>query len=102
MPNKEAQQKGSPHEDFFACKFTIMDAYGLHARPAANLVKAAQGFKSEITLRSGSRSANAKSILDILSLAANRNAELTLECRGEDAPQAGEALLKLLQTKQVR
>ena len=83
----------------FSAVVTIMDDYGLHARPAANLARTAQSFKSEIRLISGEQVADAKSILDILSLAANRNTELTLECLGEDAPAAGETLLKLFQAK---
>ncbi|MDR2891751.1 MAG: HPr family phosphocarrier protein [Deltaproteobacteria bacterium] len=83
----------------FSATVTIMDNYGLHARPAANLARTAQAFKSEIRLISGDQTADAKSILDLLSLAAGRNTELTLECNGEDAPEAGETLLKLFQDK---
>lgn len=85
--------------DTFTATVTILDDYGLHARPAANLAKTAQNFNSEIRLISGEHSADAKSILDILALAAGRDTELVLECCGEDAAQAGEALLRLFQAK---
>ena len=70
----------------------IRDELGLHARPAARLAQAAQGFQSRITLEYGSITADAKSILDILSLAAGRGASLTLRCDGEDARQAADHL----------
>lgn len=101
MNENSAQHHQGPEsgQSFFRASITIMDDYGLHARPAANLAKTAQEFNSEIRLRTAAQSADAKSILDILSLAAGRNAELTLECRGDDAAQAGHALLRLFQDR---
>ena len=60
----------------------------LHARPAANFVRAAMGFSAEITVRSNGREANAKSLLAILALGAKRGTELRLHAAGEDAPAA--------------
>lgn len=85
--------------EMFTAAVTVLDDYGLHARPAANLAKAAQEFKADIRLISGSSSADVKSILDVLSLAAGKNEQLTLECRGEDASEAGAALTRLFQSK---
>ena len=73
----------------------VLDDWGLHARPAASLARVAQGFAAEVRLNTGRRSANAKSILDILSLAADSQAELLLTCRGADACEAGEAMSRL-------
>jgi phosphotransferase system HPr (HPr) family protein len=84
----------NPH-GIFTAKVVVLDDYGLHARPAAILSRTAQMFRAETRLICGENSADAKSILDILALAASRNSELVLECRGEDAPSAGAALLKL-------
>ena len=83
----------------FAATVTVQDEFGLHARPAANLAKTAQSFQSEISLRAGEQTVDAKSILDILSLAASRDTELKLTCKGIDARGAGEALVKLFEAR---
>ena len=70
----------------------IRNELGLHARPAARLAQAAQRFHSRITLESEDLVADAKSILDILSLAAGRGSSLVLRCCGEDQEQAAEHL----------
>ena len=70
----------------------VQGELGLHARPAAKLAQTAQQFHSRITLEYDDMVADAKSILDILSLAAGRGASLTLRCTGEDAVQAAESL----------
>lgn len=70
----------------------VQGELGLHARPAARLAQTALQFQSRITLEYDDVVADAKSILDILSLAAGRGASLTLRCTGEDAPQAAESL----------
>ena len=68
----------------------VHNELGLHARPAAKLAQAAQQYQSRITLEYDDMVADAKSILDILSLAAGRGASLTLRCSGEDAGKAAE------------
>ena len=70
----------------------VHDELGLHARPAAKLAQAAQQYQSRITLEYDDMVVDAKSILDILSLAAGRGASLTLRCSGEDARKAAEKL----------
>ena len=70
----------------------IRDKLGLHARPAARLAQTAQQFQSDITLANGDRIVNAKSILDVLSLAAGQGTPLVLCCTGEDARFAAERL----------
>jgi phosphocarrier protein len=70
----------------------VRDKLGLHARPAARLAQTAQQFLSEITLASDDRIVSAKSILDILSLAAGHGTPLVLRCTGEDARFAAEKL----------
>ena len=80
----------------------IHDELGLHARPAARLAQAAQTFVSEIRLRGEQGEADAKSILDILSLAAGYGTRLTLTCSGEDAEHAVQALRTLLESPLAR
>lgn len=83
----------------FAATVTVLDDFGLHARPAANLARMAQNFEAEISLCAGEQTADAKSILDILSLAASRDTELSITCRGKDAQGAGEALVRLFESR---
>lgn len=75
---------------------TITDEVGLHARPAARLVKLANSFQAEITVARDDRSANAKSLVEILQLEAGQGAAVTIEATGEDAEDALRALEQLL------
>ena len=74
----------------------IINKLGLHARAASKFVKTASGFASEITLRKGNRSANGKSIMAVMMLAASRGSVLELTATGEDEEQAMAALEKLI------
>ena len=73
----------------------VHDDLGLHARPAARVTQAAQQFECEVTLIFGPMRVDAKSILDVLSLAAPRGANLTVLCDGPDAEEAARALSDL-------
>lgn len=86
--------KALPDEDALGVSKTVFvhNELGLHARPAAKLAQAAQQYESRITLEYDDTVADAKSILDILSLAAGRGASLTLRCSGEDARKAADTL----------
>ena len=67
---------------------SIRNKYGLHARPAAVLAKTAQSYECSITLRSAQRSADAKSILDILSLCLGPSVQVDIAAAGDDADKA--------------
>ena len=64
----------------------------LHARPAADFVRTAVGFRSDIAIAVNGRQANAKSLLDVLALGARGGTELRLTASGDDAPLALDAL----------
>jgi phosphocarrier protein HPr len=64
----------------------------LHARPAAEFVRTAMGFSSKLTVASGEREADAKSLLAILALGAKRGTTLRLTADGDDAGAALDAL----------
>jgi phosphotransferase system HPr (HPr) family protein len=64
----------------------------LHARPAADFVRTAMGFSSTLTVGSGDREADAKSLLAILALGAKRGTTLRLTADGDDADVALDAL----------
>ncbi len=65
---------------------------GLHARPAALFVQTAARFKCSIKVTVGERTANAKSILSVLTLGAGQGTVLAIHAEGEDADQALAAL----------
>lgn len=69
---------------------------GLHARPASLLVQTAAKFKSSITLEKDGRSVNAKSIMGVLSLGADKGSKIKISVEGEDAEEALKALLDLV------
>ena len=69
----------------------IANRAGIHARPAAMIVKVANKFKSNILL--------AKSIMGIITLAATYQTVLTLKADGEDEAEAVEAISKIFENK---
>lgn len=69
---------------------------GLHARPAAQFVKAARGYSSDIKVVKGDTEANAKSSLNLMTLGATQGDRLTIRAEGEDEEAAAEALAELL------
>ncbi len=69
-------------------KVTLKNETGLHARPASELVKLSNKFKSNIELEVGEKKASAKSILGIMSLGIKVNTEIEIICDGEDEQTA--------------
>ncbi|GAB4344675.1 MAG: HPr family phosphocarrier protein [Gammaproteobacteria bacterium] len=76
-------------------ELTIINKLGLHARAAAKLVTVASGFESDIQLVRDSRRANAKSIMGVMMLAANKGTRLKLLVSGKDAEKAAQAITEL-------
>jgi phosphotransferase system HPr (HPr) family protein len=64
----------------------------LHARPAADFVRAAMGFGASVQVAAGQREVDAKSLLSVLALGAKGGTDLRLTASGEDAAAALEAL----------
>jgi phosphocarrier protein HPr len=77
---------------------TVQHKVGLHARPAALFVQTAKKFTSDILVTKDEREANAKSILSILTLGANKGAVITVRATGEDEAMAVEALQALVES----
>jgi phosphocarrier protein len=77
----------------------ILNYYGLHLRPAEKMVRLAVTFTSEIIVRHAGRDFDGKSILDLMSLAAEQGTRLDLEARGPDAEQAVAALAELVDSR---
>ncbi|MFP2900580.1 HPr family phosphocarrier protein [Corallococcus sp. CA054B] len=79
--------------------FEIINALGLHARAAAQMVKVANRFKSEVFIKASGQRANAKSIMGVLMLAAAQGTKVTLTCKGEDAEACLSELKKLIEDR---
>ncbi|HEX5178466.1 MAG TPA: HPr family phosphocarrier protein [Gemmatimonadaceae bacterium] len=77
----------------------IVNKNGLHARPAAELVKTASKFQSEITMVRDDLEVNGKSIMGVMMLAAECGAELVVRADGPDAEQAVQAIADLVARK---
>jgi phosphocarrier protein HPr len=75
----------------------IRSSNGLHARPAALFVKAAEKFNCEVTVSAGKLQVNGKSIVGLMTLGVARGGTLTIAADGDDAGQAVEALETVLQ-----
>lgn len=76
-----------------------MNELGLHARPAAEFVKVASRFQAEIALGRDEMVVNGKSVLGVMTLAAECGAELVLRAEGKDAEAAIGALEALVRNR---
>jgi phosphocarrier protein len=77
--------------------FTIVNALGLHARAAAQLVQLANRYRSEVHVEKDGQEVNGKSIMGVLTLAAAKGSEILVSCDGEDADAAMTALAALIE-----
>ncbi len=77
----------------------ILNKSGLHARPAAMLVKAASQFKSDINIEHQGNVLNAKSIMNVMSMGVKKDEEIKLIADGPDAEEAINALVELIESK---
>lgn len=77
-------------------KLTIQNEQGLHARPAAIFVQIANKYESDIVVRKGKQEVNGKSIMGLLTLAAEKGAKLNIKANGPDAKEAIEELEKVI------
>jgi phosphocarrier protein HPr len=77
----------------------IVNKLGLHARPAAEIVKTAARFKSNITITRDDLEVNGKSIMGVMMLAAEFGSSIIIRGEGDDADAALEALAALAAAK---
>ncbi len=78
--------------------FTIVNSLGLHARPAAMIVQAANRFRSEVQFEKDGLQVNAKSIMGVLTLAAAKGSTVVVVCEGPDAGEAMAALARVFES----
>lgn len=75
---------------------TIVNQEGLHARPAAKIVRLASQFESEIELVKDGFDVNGKSIMGVMMLAAECGSSITIRANGPDAERAVAAICELV------
>lgn len=83
-------------------ELTVDHQHGLHLRPAADFVRLAARYRSEVRVanltRGGGREANARSLLEVTALGVDRGHVVRLTARGEDAGEAVQALGELIRS----
>ncbi len=77
----------------------ILNENGVHARPAAELVKVASRFRSEITFSRDDLTVNGKSIMGVMMLAAECGSTIVARATGDDAIEALDAIAALVASK---
>ena len=77
---------------------TIINKYGLHARPAMQFVETANQYRSKIEVSNGKLAVDAKSIMSMMRLAATKGTVLKIVADGEDAAEAVEVLVGLVKS----
>ena len=80
-------------------KVVVKNESGLHARPASVLVKTASKFKSEFFIKMYGYKVNGKSILGVMTLAAEHGAEMELILEGPDEEEALKKISELFENK---
>ena len=86
----------SSEQEVAEAEVPLPDAVDLHARPAANLVRAAMRFSSAVSVATDAKEADAKSLLSVLALGARRGTSIRIRATGEDATEAIAALTALV------
>lgn len=79
-------------------KIKITNKLGLHARPAALLVQTANKFVCDVEIRKGRQKVNGKSIMGIMTLAAEAGSQIMIRTCGKDEKEAMDALEQLFAT----
>lgn len=97
LPWQARSLKGQP--DKLSKEFKIRNVLGLHARAAAQFVKIASRYRSEIKVLKNSQEVDGKSIMGILMLAAAKGSAVRITTEGEDALEALEELGSLIENK---
>lgn len=80
-------------------KVVVKNESGLHARPASTLVKAASNFKSDFFIKMYGYKVNGKSILGVMTLAAESGAEMELILEGPDEEEALKKITELFENR---
>ncbi len=77
-------------------KAEVVNKLGIHARPAAQIVKAASLFDSSLTLTVEEDSVNAKSIMGVMTLAACKGSIIEVTADGDDENEALQSIIEII------
>ena len=77
----------------------VKNRYGLHARPAMKFVESASAYEAEVYVAKDGEEVNGKSIMGLMTLAAECGSTLQLRAVGTDAEEAVEALVRLVESR---
>lgn len=77
---------------------TVKSSCGLHARPAADLMRTAKKFDSAIRIEKDGKSGNAKSLVEILCLGVNCGDSVNIYCNGADEVDAANAIKTMIES----
>lgn len=77
---------------------TVTNRAGLHTRPASMIVRTASQFDAEFYIEKDGYEINGKSIIGVMTLAAEQNAKLTLLFDGDDEEEAADAMVELFES----
>lgn len=98
-PESLCDASGGLPEETVSREVVVVNAAGLHARPADLLAREARKWRSRIELVNDSQRADGKSILELLTLAAESGTRLVVEATGPDAREALEAIGSLFESR---
>ena len=87
----------NPRTRMIEREVTVRNRAGIHTRPASMLVKTASQFESEVYLRRDNYEINGKSVIGVMTLAAEQGAILTLVVEGDDEEEAANAITELFE-----
>lgn len=82
-----------------SAELVIKNRLGLHARAAAQLVKAASEYEAEIKVVKNGEAADARSVLSLISLGCAYDCAVRIEAEGSDAPRAVSALKDIIENR---
>jgi phosphocarrier protein HPr len=88
-----------PPNDKLRAEFMVENELGLHFRAAALVVRTMEPFSASVTISNGESAADARSVLDLMTLAAARGTALIVEAEGPDAAEAVLALGTLINNR---
>ena len=81
-----------------SARTTIRNKYGFHVRPSTSFSQLAATFSSDIQVTAGEMTADAKSIIGLLTLGALCGTSITINAKGDDAAAAVQALKELVES----
>jgi phosphocarrier protein len=79
-------------------KVTIANEMGIHVRPATAVAEAARRYRARVVIEKAGQEVDAKSCIELLTLAAVKGSELLIRAEGEDAEEAVADLIRLIES----